>query len=359
MKILIVSDTWHPQVNGVVRILEMTAQALQKLGHETRIVGPDATRWSAIAAPTYPSITLEFFARLRIRRVIKEFRPDFIHIATEGPLGWTARNLCLHRHRPFTTSYHTRFPEYLAARVPRWLMSGMRALTYAYLRHFHFPSNAVMTPASSIEDILRRRKFRNLTQWSWGVDTNLFQPYGKNLDTYAFLPRPILLYVGRVAVEKSLNTFLALKTPGSKIVIGDGPALPSLRAAYPDAHFPGFMKLETLVRHYAAADLFVFPSTTDTFGLVLLEACACGLRIASVPAPGPADLFAGEAARAFAVLDDDLGRAVECALALPDDPSAPRRFAEKFSWAASTRQFLGNLQAGAPKIDRQNRPTAA
>jgi glycosyltransferase involved in cell wall biosynthesis len=348
MKILIISDAWHPQVNGVVRTLESTTRELQKAGHEVRIVGPEAG-WRSFKAPTYPDIRLEFLARPRLRRVMDAFAPDFVHIATEGPLGWAGRNLCLHLRRPFTTSYHTRFPEYLAARMPKWAARGVRLIAYATLRRFHTPASAIFVATPSIEEELRQRKFRRLARWSRGVDTDLFKPYGKNHAAYRNLPRPILLYVGRVAIEKNLRAFLDLETPGSKVVVGDGPDLPLLRAEYKRAHFLGPHVGEELARHYAAADLFVFPSTTDTFGLVLLEACAAGLRVASYPAPGPVDVFANPAARRFAALDADLGRAVAAALALPDDAEAPRRFAGGFSWAACTRQFFEHLQAPTPK----------
>jgi glycosyltransferase involved in cell wall biosynthesis len=344
LKILILSDAWTPQINGVVRTLAATGTELTRLGHEVQIMGPDATRPFSFGMPFYPEIRLEFFARARLSRRLRAFEPDFIHIATEGPLGWAARNLCLRQNRPFTTSYHTRFPEYLAARAPRPLAGLVALIAYAVLRRFHAPAHTVMVATASIEQELRARKFQRLARWSRGVDTNLFRPYDKELAAYAGLPRPILLYVGRVAVEKNLRAFLDLKNPGSKIVIGDGPDLNALRKAYPQAHFPGAMQGEPLARHYAAADLFVFPSLTDTFGLVLLEACAAGLRIACSPAPGPVDIFADPACAAFAVLDPDLQQAVTRALALPDCPDAPRAFAARFSWATCTQQFLAHLQ---------------
>ena len=349
MKIMIISDAWHPQINGVVRTLEATVQNLQKLGHEVQIIGPDSSRWCTIAAPTYPDIKLEFFARLRLRRLLNKFQPDFLHVATEGPLGWAARNLCLQLRRPFTTSYHTRFPEYFAARMPRLLAPGICTLLYAVLRRFHAPSSAVMVATSSIENLLRKQNFCRIARWSRGVDTDLFRPYGKALDAYVGLPRPILLYVCRVAIEKNIRAFLDLDMPGSKIVIGNGPDLELLIKEYPKTHFLGVLEGEVLARHYAAVDLFVFPSSTDTFGLVLLEACAAGLRIASYPAPGPADVFADQSTNRFASLDTDLGRAIKQALSLFDDPTLPRRFAETFSWPSCTKQFLHNLQASTPQ----------
>ncbi len=349
MKILIVSDAWHPQVNGVVRTLQATERELQAMGHAIRVHGPDPNLWHTVAMPSYPSIKLEFLGRMRLQRVWNDFEPDFIHIATEGPLGWAARNLCLAKGRPFTTSYHTRFPEYIAARMMPGLRKATRVIAYAALRRFHAPASAVMVATSSIERDLKRRKFRHIVHWSRGVDTALFAPHKKSTDVYAELPRPVLLSVGRVSVEKNLRAFLDCKVPGSKIVIGDGPDLESLKAEYPDAHFLGVKEGEELARHFAAADIFVFPSTTDTFGLVLLEACAAGLRIASYPAPGPADIFAPEDASAFAAIDDDLERAIHRAMTLSDDRSLPRRFAEGFSWEACTRVFYDHLQASTPK----------
>jgi glycosyltransferase involved in cell wall biosynthesis len=346
MKILVISDAWFPQINGVVRTLQATMRELHKMGHDCRIVGPDAARWCSFPAPVYSDVTLEFFARSRLRKIISEYKPDAINIATEGPLGWAARRLCLKEKRPFTTSFHTRFPEYLATQAPRGLKCAVLTIAYAVLRHFHAPSSAVMVATPSIENALRKRSFNRLVRWSRGVDTNTFRPTGKMLDTYAGLPRPILLCVGRVTAEKNLPDFLALKTPGSKVVIGDGPEAAKLIAQYPDVRFLGLIEDgETLARHYAAADLFVFPSTTETFGMVLLEACAAGLRIASYPSPGPSDIFADPATRRFAVLDKDLQKAVDQALALPDNPEAPRRFAEGFSWKACTEQFCRHLRA--------------
>jgi glycosyltransferase involved in cell wall biosynthesis len=263
------------------------------------------------------------------------------------------RRLCLRRSMPFTTSYHTRFPEYLAARAPPLLARLVTFAAYAVLRRFHAPAGAVMVATSSIERELRAHKFHRLQRWSRGVDHALFRPYGKNLSAYDNLPRPLLLYVGRVAVEKNLRAFLTLETSGSLIVIGDGPDLASLRTAYPQAHFLGAIRGEALARHYAAADLFVFPSTTDTFGLVLLEACASGLRIAACPAPGPSDIFSEASCGAFAALDDHLPTAVARALALPDAPDIPRSFSLGFSWESCTQQFLAHLQAPSPVAKRR------
>jgi glycosyltransferase involved in cell wall biosynthesis len=350
MRILIVTDAWHPQVNGVVRTLEATAHHLGLMGHEVEVVGPDLQSWRMIAAPTYPSIKLELFAGSRLQRLMGRFNPDLIHIATEGPLGWAARNLCLKLQRPFTTSYHTRFPEYLEARVPRLFQSFVRTLAYAALRRFHAPSSALLVATPSIERELQKRKFRRIVRWSRGVDTDLFRPYGKDDVTYVGLPRPILLYAGRIAPEKNLDAFLKAETPGSKIIIGEGPDSQRLKTDYPLAHFLGEMEGEILARHYAAADLFVFPSASDTFGLVLLEAMACGLRVAAMPAPGPRDIFAGEGAERFAVLNDNLQKAIEDALDLPQDASLPRDYvAKNYSWEKCTTVFFDHLQASTPE----------
>ena len=352
MKILIISDAWHPQINGVVRTLEMTVKELARLGHETRIVGPDERKSFTFAMPFYPEIKLEFLAHRRLGRVLREFQPDFIHITTEGPLGWAARRVCLHRNLSFSTAYHTRFPEYLAARTPRVLASIVRVAVYAVLRRFHASASVVMVATESIEQELKTRKFRRLVRWSRGVDTNLFRPYGKDLSDFSTFPRPILLYVGRVAVEKNLREFLDIDTVGSQIVVGDGPDLASLKREYPDVHFLGALSGEKLAEYYAAADLFVFPSIADTFGLVLLEACAAGLRVAAMPVPGPSDIFADDTAKDFAAMDWDLGRAVETALQLRDNSDSPRAFAHRFTWQACTQEFYAHLQAPAPKALR-------
>lgn len=353
MKILIVSDAWKPQINGVVRTLESISKELELRGHEVLIVGPDTGRFFTFPMPFYPEIKLEFFAHFRLAKIIRDFSPDTTHIATEGPLGWAARSCCLRQGRPFTTSYHTNFPDYLAKRCPHLLAPLVAMTSFAILRRFHAPAGAVMVATSLIENELRTRKFYRLVRWSRGVDTDLFKPYGKALKAYENLPRPILLNVGRVSVEKNLRAFLDLETQGSKVVIGDGPDLEKLRKQYPQAHFLGTLSGETLARHFAAADLFVFPSKTDTFGLVLLEACASGLRCAAYPVAGPLDIFSGETGNAFAVLDENLQKAVDRALSLPDNPGNPRAFASKFSWKVSAEQFFIHLQAPSPKAKRR------
>ena len=336
-----------------MRTLQATQKELQKMGHDVRVIGPDAARFMTIAMPFYPEIKLEFLPHRRLALLLRDFAPDFIHIATEGPLGWAMRGLCLRSGRPFTTSYHTQFPEYLAKRAPRGTGRLVCALAYSVLRRFHAPAGAVMVATPTVERQLAARKFRRLVRWSRGVDTTLFKPYGKNNLAFDGVPRPLLLNVGRVSVEKNLRAFLDLKTPGSKIVIGDGPDLARLKVEYPEAQFLAPLQGEALARHYAAVDLFVFPSKTDTFGLVLLEAAAAGLRIAAFPVAGPADVLGDAACADFAILDNDLQRAVERALLLSDNPDKPSGLAARFSWQACTAQFYTHLQAPSPKATRR------
>jgi glycosyltransferase involved in cell wall biosynthesis len=329
VRILIVSDAWHPQVNGVVRTLTTVRAELEALGNTVEVVGPE--RFRTMPMPTYPEIRLALRPGPRLSGMIEDFAPDAIHVSTEGPLGFAARRYCLKRGLPFTTAYHTRFPEYVRDRMPVPLAVG-----YAVVRRFHAPSAAVMVATRSIEDDLRRRGFANIRRWSRGVDTGLFRPRQKDFLDAA---RPISLYVGRVAVEKNIEDFLRLDLPGTKLVVGDGPQLAELRRRHPDVRFVGAKHGEDLARHYAAADVFVFPSRTDTFGLVLLEAMASGLPVAAYPVPGPLDVVGGSEA---GCLDEDLGRAVKAALRIA--PERCREHALRFSWRASAEQFLDNLR---------------
>jgi glycosyltransferase involved in cell wall biosynthesis len=329
MRVLIATDAWAPQVNGVVRTLETLGKELVRLGHDVRFVTPEGFR--SVPMPTYPEIKLALFARRAVGRVIDEFKPDAIHIATEGPVGLATRRNCMRRGLSFTTSFHTRFPEYIHARfgVPT-------ALSYAGLRWFHQPATAVMVATRTLERDLTARGFKNLRMWSRGVDTDLFKPGPKD---WLDLPRPVFLYVGRVAIEKSVEEFLKLDLPGSKLIVGDGPQLAELRARYPQAHFAGPKSGQDLARAYGASDVFVFPSRTDTFGLVVLEALASGLPVAAHPVQGPIDIIGGNAA--VGALSEDLQEAALRALRL--SPQACRLFAMNFSWEACTRQFLMNL----------------
>lgn len=329
MKILLVSDAWYPQINGVVRTLEAVAQALRGQGHMLGLVTPN--QFSSVPCPTYPDIRLAAATPGSVGRWIRAFGPDAIHIATEGPLGWAARHFCLHRGLPFTTSYHTHFPEYVRLRTgipPGW--------SYALLRRFHRLSRGVLVATPTLQADLAAHGFRNLRLWPRGVDTDLFRPHP---EIPPELSRPIHLFVGRVAVEKNLEAFLTLNLPGTKLVVGDGPQLAELRARYPDTYFAGARSGEVLARYYASADVFVFPSRTDTFGLVILEALASGLPVAAYPVPGPRDILGD---RLVGCLHPDLETAIRQALLIPRQRC--RAFAERYSWNASAATFASLLQ---------------
>jgi glycosyltransferase involved in cell wall biosynthesis len=327
MRILIVTDAWSPQVNGVVTTVKHTVRELGELGHEVGLITPNGFR--TVPCPTYPEIRLAIAPGARVARMIEEFEPDAVHIETEAPLGIAARRHCLATGRPFTTAYHTQFPEYIYARCRLPL-----AISYHWLRWFHGPAHAVMVPTPAIHRRLAERGFTNLAYWSRGVDQTLFAPRQREPRT----DRPIFLYVGRVAVEKSIEDFLRLELPGPKWVVGDGPARASLEARFPDAVFHGAKYGEELADRYRQADVMVFPSRTDTFGLVLIEAMACGTPVAAYPVTGPIDVIRD---RAAGVLDEDLRAAAIAALTL--DRTAVRRYALQYSWAAATRQFIENL----------------
>jgi glycosyltransferase involved in cell wall biosynthesis len=330
--VLFVTDAWHPQVNGVVRTIEHTASELTRRGLRVRFLTPH--EFKTLPCPTYPEIRLALTTRRRVRNIILDHDCDHIHIATEGPLGLLAASAARSENRPFSTSYHTRFPEYVQARLPL-----PKAPFYAWFRRFHNSGTGCMVATSELENSLRDRKFRNLMRWSRGVDTELFRPYEGSL-LPAELPRPIFMNVGRIAVEKNIEAFLDLDLPGSKVVVGDGPQLEHLRNKYPDAHFTGAKSGEDLARHYSSADVFVFPSRTDTFGLVLLEALACGVPVAAFPVMGPNDVIGDSGA---GVLSDDLRRAALEALDVPGDLC--RSIAVSQNWAACTDQFLANINA--------------
>ncbi|MDZ7751482.1 MAG: glycosyltransferase family 1 protein [Gammaproteobacteria bacterium] len=332
MRILIATDAWFPQVNGVVRTLSTTAGILGDLGHEVEVVAPQ--RFRTIPCPTYPEIRLALGAGHGVPRAIRAFDPGAIHIATEGPIGLAARRWCVRQGHPFTTSYHTRFPEYLRLRAPVPL-----AWSYRFMGWFHGRAARTMVATRSMEQELEAWGFRHLVRWTRGVDISLFRPRESPvLD----LPRPLFMYVGRVAVEKNIEAFLALDLPGTKVVVGDGPALAELRRRHPDTHFTGYKMGEELAAHVGSADVMVFPSLTDTFGLVLLEAMASGVPVAAFPVPGPRDLVRDGV---NGCVGEDLRAAALAALEV--DRDACRGFAEGYSWEASTRQFLANL---APRV---------
>jgi glycosyltransferase involved in cell wall biosynthesis len=336
MRILIATDAWRPQVNGVVATLERMTQAAAEFGAEFEFLTPQGM-WTA-PMPTYPDIRVAITTPGEITRRIEEAAPDHIHIATEGPIGWLTRRYCLKNKRLFTTSYHTRFPEYIAARTG--LPEG---LTYAGLRCFHAPSAAVMAPTPTIGADLTRRGFERVRVWSRGVNHALFRPRSQR----AFdLPRPIFLCVGRVAMEKNLEALLGLDLPGSTVIVGDGPARAALERGFPHAHFLGALYGEALAETYASADVFVFPSRTDTFGIVLIEAMASGLPVAAFPVPGPIDVVGPEAG----VLDEDLRAACLKALTIPRE--AARAYSLRYTWRESARQFLGHIEASRQKFVR-------
>ena len=329
-RILISTDAWHPQVSGVVRTLDTTSRLLRDMGHVVEVVEP--TAYPAVAVPFYPEISLSYPRPGRVYDRVRRFRPDHVHISTEGPLGLLVRRYCRLRGWRFTTSYHTRFPEYLKrlAKVPE-------RLSYGFLRWFHGRSSAMMVATPSLERELKERGFTAPTRrWLRGVDLSIFRPRPKPTVPY---PRPVLLYVGRVSHEKNVEDFLRLKTAGTKLVVGDGPARAELERRYPDAKFLGYRKGPELGEVYAAADLFVFPSKTDTFGIVVIEALASGLPVAAYPATGPIDTITNEK---LGALDNDLRKAVERALRT-GDPVACAVEGAGYTWENCTRQFLGNL----------------
>lgn len=325
-RIAIVSDAWTPQVNGVVRTLAAIRNELQARGREVLMVTPEGRRSTPM--PFYPEIPLTLAGPSQIAQELTDFRPDAIHLATEGPLGWLARHHCLSEGLSFTTSFHTRFAEYAARRIP---LPGIARLGWRALRRFHAPSRAVMVPTASIARELGARGFANVRVWTRGVDPHLFKPWPRDA---LRLPRPVLLYAGRLAVEKGIEEFLRLDVAGSKVVVGDGPMRASLARAYPHATFTGYRHGEDYARLLAAADVLVFPSRTDTFGLVMIEAMACGTPVAGFDVPSPIDVVEDDVTGA---LDADLGRAVCRALLL--DRETVARAARQFTWQRAADMF--------------------
>lgn len=328
MRIAIVTDAWEPQVNGVVNTLKATRECLQNGGHEVSVITPEGLK--TFACPTYPEIHLACKPYRKVAACLEAFSADSIHIATEGPMGLAARRYCLRYGLDFTSAYHTRFPEYVRSRsiVPLWM-------SYRWLRWFHRPSKAVMVPTSGVMGALERRGFRNVVLWGRGVDTDYFRP---DRNDYACIERPLHLYVGRVAVEKNIEDFLRLDLPGSKWVIGDGPLREQLEQRHPEVRFLGARAHDELAPYYNCADVFVFPSRTDTFGLVMAEAMACGVPVAAYPVEGPLDVVAHGVS---GVLDDDLMRAcIEAGRLCRTDV---RAHALRLSWSVATQQFLANL----------------
>src|SRR5580658_2431958 len=339
MRVLVATDAWRPQVNGVVRTLNSLARAAAKLGVTIEFLSPEGFR--SFPVPTYPGLRLALPSRRRIAERIEAVRPDAIHIATEGPIGFAVRAYCRRHGRPFTTSYTTRFPEYISARSPipaSWI--------YAILRRFHAAATVTMVATPSLKTELDERGFGNLGMWTRGVDVDLFRPdRAIALD----LPRPIFMSMGRVAVEKNLEAFLSLDLPGTKVIIGTGPQEDELKRKFPDARFLGMLDNGILASHLAAADVFVFPSLTDTFGIVQLEALASGVPVAAFPVTGPKDVIADHP---IGALNDDLRTA--CLEALKASRETCREFALKYSWENSARQFIGHARKVAGFINNES-----
>lgn len=333
MRIAIVTDAWSPQVNGVVRTLQSVRDELVAQGHEVLIVSPDL--FYSMPCPTYPEIRLAFASTGSVGRMLEDFSPQAIHLATEGPVCLAARRWCLARDFPFTTAYHTQFPDYVAARTgvnPEWV--------WRYIRWFHSPAHAILASTASIADTLKAHGLTQIRHWGRGVDLSTFGDPVPDPAIRALAQDgrgPIQLYVGRVAIEKNIEAFLTAAHPGVKVIVGDGPALVSLKAKYPEAHFLGPKFGADLAAAYAAADVFVFPSKTDTFGLVMIEALACGTPVAAYPVTGPIDVLTPETG----AMRDDLDQAI--AEALTRDRTACCTYGQSFTWARSAHQFLHAL----------------
>lgn len=333
LKIVVATDAWRPQLNGVVRTLETLGDILSRFGNEVRYITPN--EFKSVPLPSYPEIRLSLLPNRRVAKIINEFKPDAIHIATEGPIGRAARRFCKRRGYPFTTSFHTRFPEYAAERWAVPISWG-----YAVLKDFHKDGETMMVATPGLLDELRERGFTKMKLWARGVDLEAFKPGDRSfLDSHE---RPIFLYVGRIAVEKSIEDFLEADLPGTKLIVGEGPQRAELEVKYKDAVFVGPKFGEELTKYYQAADVFVFPSRTDTFGLVNVEALACGAPVAAYPVRGPLEILDG-APEGCGAMDENLRDA--CLRAYEKrDPAACRAHAEKFSWEAATRQFITNLE---------------
>jgi len=329
LKIAFISDAWHPQINGVVTTLQNTCTTLERSGHQIKLITPD--QFKTIPCPSYPSIRLSLACYGKLSRQLDEFNPQRIHIATEGPLGIAARRYCLKHNLAFTTSFHTLFAEYINLRFKIPVSWG-----YGLLRWFHAPAKKVMVATQLVESDLHARGFKNdLVRWSRGVDPDFYHPRDK---AFISLPRPISMFVGRVAIEKNIVAFLSLDIPGTKVVVGDGPQFKKLKAKFPNTVFVGFQSGEPLAQYVAAADVLVFPSLTDTFGIVLLDALASGVPVAAFPVTGPLDVITSDK---VGKLDDNLKKAITEALLL--DGQDCRNYALNYSWTQSTEQFFSHL----------------
>ena len=347
MRIAICTDAWHPQVNGVVRSVSTTVGQLLERGHEVELITPSQFR--TMPLPGYSEIRLALAPRFGTRRTLSDFAPEIVHIATEGPIGWSARGWCLAHDVPFTTAFHTRFPDYAAVRT------GLSAERFwPLMRRFHAPARAVLVSTPALGAELEQRGLPHWQLWTRGIDHDLFRPGHAPLPQLGSYPGPVLLYVGRVAPEKNLPQFLDAAVPGHKVVVGDGPDLEALRKRYPEVTFLGALSGEALARAYCSADVFVFPSRTDTFGLVLIEALACGLPVAALPVPGPLDIIgrngrgpADDLPMTIGALDEDLALAIHKALRL--DGLAAAVVGAGYSWDRATDQFVTALQDAALK----------
>lgn len=345
MRLAIASDAWYPQVNGVVRTLSATVVELDRRGHDVELITPQ--RFMTVPMPGYSSIRLAMAPGMGVRRMLDAYGPEIVHIATEGPIGWAARGWCKARGVPFTTAFHTRFPEYAAVRT------GISADRFwPVMRRFHAPSSAIMVATDTLAGELAAHGLPQTCRWTRGIDRWLFRPTGETHPALADLPRPILLNVGRVAVEKNLDAFLSAPVVGTKVIVGTGPALADLRRRYPDAVFLGELAGEELASVYRGADCFVFPSRTDTFGLVVIEALACGLPVAAFPVPGPLDIVGpqgrgpdGDMPATVAALDENLCFAIQKALRF--DRKAAAVFGARFSWERATDQFMAAIAGAA------------
>ena len=352
MRIALATDAWAPQINGVVRTLTETVTQLRHFGHEVHVISPD--QFTNIACPGYDEIRLAFMPRFGVRKALRNFAPDIVHIATEGPIGWSARSWCMAHDIPFTSAFHTRFPDYLAVRT------GLSAERFwPLMRRFHAPSRAVLVATPSLQAELATRGINHTHQWSRGIDQKVFRPRLFPHPQLENVQRPILLSVGRVAVEKNLEAFLSCPTPGTHVVVGDGPAKADLQRRYPDAIFMGALSGDALASAYAAADVFVFPSLTDTFGLVIIEALACGVPVAAFPVAGPLDILGLDGRGGIhrhlntaGAVDASLERAIVKALKVKRVDAAV--LGQSFTWEVSARQFehalLEALTTRAPNL---------
>lgn len=342
MRIAIATDAWLPQVNGVVRTMTETVARLRARGFDVDVFAPD--RFTTIPCLGYPEIRLALAPRFGLRKALNSFNPDIVHIVTEGPIGWAARGWCLKHNIPFTTAFHTRFPDYVAERTP--LLSNA---IWPIMRKFHAPSRAVLTATQSLRNELHSRGIETTRPWSRGIDHGLFHNRHAIHPLMADLPKPVLLSVGRVAVEKNLKSFLDADVAGTKVIVGDGPARPALEAQYPEAIFLGTKRGSELASIYASADVFVFPSKTDTFGLVIVEALACGAPVAGYPVPGPIDIIGvdgrgldGTLAEPVGCLDDNIVTAINRAVKMSRQSAA--QYGAQFCWDACTDQFIAGVE---------------